>query len=186
MPQFRMKFFQHTQILKMKALTFSLLLLLSLSNLKAQDKMEEAANFAADYLCNCVNKVYAEVEPDIRDLIIKIYLLPAEEQTEFILGLSEEKQSKILQQSLIMADEGKAAEMDECNNSMAKEIDKKYKNLDESSFNEQELLETMSNRLKSKNKCEFAYMLLKIGLEQQQISEDALIEEEEEGGEEGQ
>jgi len=169
----------------MRALTFSMLLLLSFSSLKAQDKIEEAANFAADYLCNCVNKVYAEVEPDIRDLIIKIYLLPAEEQTEFILGLSEDKQSKIIEQSLIMADEGKAAEMDECNNSMVKEIEKKYKNIDESALNEQELLETMSNRLKSKKKCEFAYMLMKIGLEQQQISEDALIEEEE-GGEEGQ
>ena len=169
----------------MRALTLSMLLLLSFSSLKAQDKIEEAANFAADYLCNCVNKVYAEVEPDIRDLIIKIYLLPAEEQTEFILGLSEDKQSKIIEQSLIMADEGKAAEMDECNNSMVKEIEKKYKNIDESALNEQELLETMSNRLKSKKKCEFAYMLMKIGLEQQQISEDALIEEEE-GGEEGQ
>jgi hypothetical protein len=169
----------------MRALTLSMLLLLSFSSLKAQDKIEEAANFAADYLCNCVNKVYAEVEPDIRDLIIKIYLLPAEEQTEFILGLSEDKQSKIIEQSLIMADEGKAAEMDECNNSMVKEIEKKYKNIDESALNEQELLETMSNRLKSKKKCEFAYMLMKIGLEQQQISEDDLIEEEE-GGEEGQ
>ena len=89
---------------------------------------------------------------------------------------------KILEQSLIMADESKATEMDECNKSMVKEIEKKYKNLDESPYDEKELLETMSNRLKSKNKCEFAYMLMKIGIEQQQISEDVILEEEE-GGE---
>ena len=156
---------------------------LLISNIKAQDKHEEAANFAADYICNCVNNVYSGVEPDIRDMIIKIYLLPAEEQTAFVMGLSEAVQMKVVEQSLIMADEGKAAEMDECNNKMVKEIEKKYKNLDDTNFSESEMLAIMIDRLKSKKKCEFAYMLMKIGLEQQNSEE--IIEEDVEGDEEG-
>lgn len=167
----------------MRLITLSLLLLSFFGNLKAQDKIEEAANFAADYICNCVNKVYADVEPEIRDLIIKIYMLPAEEQTAFVLGLSESVQTKVIQQSMIMADETRAVEMDDCNNKMVQEIEKKYKNVDETGFNEQDMINTMLERLGSKKKCEFAYMLMKIGMEQEQLSEDVLIEEEETDGE---
>jgi hypothetical protein len=162
----------------MRLFSFALLFLSFFGNLKAQDKFEEAANFAADYICNCVNIVYADVEPEIRDLIIKIYFLPAEEQTEFVLSLSESVQTKVIQQSMIMADETKAIEMETCNNMMLEEIEKKYKDVDETGFNEQDMIIKMLERLSSKKKCEFAYMLMKIGMEQEQISEDVLIEEE--------
>jgi hypothetical protein len=166
----------------MKTITFSILMFLLVSSIKAQDKMEEASNFAADYICNCVNKVYSGVEPEIRELILKIYLLPQEKQTEFILSLSKEQQTKVVTQSLIMADETKAIEMDDCSKNMVAEIEKKFKNIDNAYFSEEKLLGDMLNRLKSKKKCEFAYTLMKIGMEQQN-QEDINVEENNEGEE---
>lgn len=166
----------------MKTITFSILMFLLVSSIKAQDKMEEASNFAADYICNCVNKVYSGVEPEIRELILKIYLLPQEKQTEFILGLTKEQQTKVVTQSLIMADETKAIEMDDCSKNMVAEIEKKFKNIDNAYFSEEKLLGDMLNRLKSKKKCEFAYTLMKIGMEQQN-QEDINVKENNEGEE---
>ena len=75
----------------------NLLLLLLLSvfcfSANAQDKKEEAANYAADYICNCVNKVYSDIEPEVRTMLIKIYTLPLEEQMNYVLGLTEDMQT---------------------------------------------------------------------------------------------
>jgi len=167
----------------MKTITLSILMFLLVSSLKAQDKMEEATNFAADYICNCINKVYSGVEPEIRDLILKIYLLPQDKQSEFILSLSKEQQTKVITQSLIMADESKAVEMEDCSKNMVAEIEKKYRDLDVLNFSEKKLLSDMLNRLKSKKKCEFVYTLVKIGMEQQN-QEDVNVDEENNEGEE--
>jgi hypothetical protein len=166
----------------MKTITWVFLMLFCIANIKAQNRLEEAANFAADYICNCVNKVYSGVEPDIRDHIINIYYLPANKQTAYLVDLEENVQMKIIEQSMLMADEAKAAEMDDCNNTMVREIEKKYKDIDETAFSEEKMLADMVDRLKSKKKCEFAYMLMNIGLEMQNTEEE-LNEDKSEGGE---
>jgi hypothetical protein len=138
------------------------------SALFAQSQMEKAANFAADYICNCVNEVYSEIEPEIRDFIFKIYSLPEDEQSDFILSLSEEQQIKIVNQADIMSSESKAAEMDLCNNNMIADLERKFADMeDDENFDEAELMNSMLERLSKKTRCEFAYLLLVIGLEQQ-------------------
>lgn len=151
----------------MKTISFSILLLsLAFINVsRAQSIQEEAANFAADYICNCVNTVYTDIEPEIRELIMKIYLLSPDEQSNFIMNLAEETQTKVIQQSLLMSSEAKAKEFEACNKEMDLEIEKKFKNVVDSNFSESKMIELMLDYLSKKNSCSFAYSLMKIGIE---------------------
>ena len=171
----------------MKKFLFPIILFSGLSfNLKAQDRIEEAANFAADYMCNCVNKVYAEIDPEIRDIIIKLSTMSEDEVAEMMGELSEETIIKIGEQSEIMSSEEKSAEFDACNNKMVEELTKKYSDVDEADISEEEMLGLMLDRLNKKKKCEFTYVLMKIGMAQK----TEIIEEEDvndsDSGEEGQ
>lgn len=173
----------------MKKIIIPVLFGLSLSfHVQAQSRAEEAANYAADYICNCVNKVYADVDAEIRNILVAMYAMPEDEQAAYIQGLSEELQMRIVEQSLLMASEAKATEFEACNNKMVEEIGTKYADLDDEGITEVEMMNLMLERLGKKKKCEFTYLLMKIGAEQQNNNSEEIIEEEEDvdGGEEGQ
>jgi len=172
----------------MKKIILLVLLGLGLSfNVQAQDRAEEAANYAADYICNCVNKVYAGVDAEIRVILVTMYAVPEAEQTEYIQGLSEELQVRIVEQSLLMASEEKAQEFEACNTQMVEEISSKYADIDDTAITEEELMNMMLDRLNKKKKCAFTYLLMKIGTEQQKNNTEEIIEDDNsDGGEEGQ
>jgi hypothetical protein len=171
----------------MKKLLFPIILFFGLSfNLKAQDRIEEAANFAADYMCNCVNKVYAEIDPEIRDIIIKLSTMSEDDVAEMMGNLSEETIIKIGEQSEIMSSEEKSAEFEACNNKMVDELTKKYSDVDEADISEEEMLGLILDRLSKKKKCEFTYVLMKIGMAQNtEIIEEENVNDSD-SGEEGQ
>jgi hypothetical protein len=137
------------------------LLLLSVSCMQftyAQNSdLTPAANYAASYICTCVNNVYDAVDDDIREVIMNLAIMSEAESDEYLATLDEEVLYRMIEQGEFMADENTVAEMEACTQRMDTNIEKRYGDLSEY---EDELMEIVIEKLEDEEDCEFTYFLL--------------------------
>lgn len=150
----------------MKKLALLLLAAVGFQFATAQSsRVEEAANYAADYICTCVNKIYSDVDNDVRDVIMAMATMTEAEFDEYVGDLSPDLQERIVEQSLLMADEEKTAAMEECNQRMVANLESKYADVsDDNGTSEDDIMLLILSRLESREKCTFAYFLILVGL----------------------
>jgi hypothetical protein len=168
----------------MKKIILPLLLSLGLGlNIQAQDQRFEAmAEFSADYICNCVNTVYADVDVKVKDILIKMYAMPEDEQIEYVDGLSEELKDHIEEQSKLISSKEKAAELDACGEKMIEELEDKFVSVKSLDRSEEELIEKMLEVLSKKKQCKFAYLLIQMGMGEENYNSEEIIDDNNGGG----
>jgi hypothetical protein len=154
----------------MKKITLALVLLSSCFQFTfaQNDQFSEAAEFAANHICDCVNTVYADIDADVRDAVVVMATMQEEEASNYVAGLDQDLILRIAEQAEMMQDPTKAIEFDDCNQEMEDIIDEKYPlNYEELGYTEEDFMDLMFKALGKKESCSFTYFLLQIGLKDQ-------------------
>jgi hypothetical protein len=136
------------------------------------NQIDNAAEYGADYICTCVNKVYAEVDQDVRDVMMALTIMSEAEIDEYMATLPEEFLMRIVEQGEFMSDENTVAEMDACGQRMEANLISKFGDM---SADEDELMTLMISKLEAKEDCEFAYFLLLMGLTMEEDPDDNTV-----------
>lgn len=150
----------------MKKILLALILLSSYQFSFAQeDKFNEAAEFAANHICDCVNHVYSEIDEDVQNTLIIMTSMSEEEINDYVLGLDEDLIMRLAEQAEIMQDPAKAVAFDACNQDMVNAIDEKYPlNYEEMGYTEADFMDRLLKSLGAKESCAFTYFLLQYGM----------------------
>ncbi len=157
----------------MKKILLAIFLFGAVQATQAQDRFNEAAAFAAQHLCDCVNEVYADIDEDVRNAVVVMATMSETEANNYITGLDQELILRIAEQSTIMMDESKSREFDDCNQSMVDAIDEKYpEDYEAMGYTESDFMDRMFKSLGADEACSFTYFLLQIGMSMQEDNGD--------------
>lgn len=136
------------------------------------DKFDEAAEFAANHICDCVNHVYSEIDEDVQNTIVIMTSMSEEEVNNYVVGLDEDLIMRLAAQAEIMQDPAKAVAFDACNQEMVNAIDEKYPlNYDELGYTEADFMDRLLKSLGAKESCAFTYFLLQYGMREEETIE---------------
>jgi hypothetical protein len=130
--------------------------------------IEELAEEAADGLCNCVNEAYGDIDNDVKRAMARIIKYQTQEDLEgmesYMANLSVDLISRIAAQAGIFEENEDLFQL--CLDDMEQELgelsfeEEQYEGITEDKF-----LIMMVESMKEATGCEFAYILMELGLQ---------------------